>query len=302
MEQLAQRLAARTGRHLRAPELAAIDAQLAAAIAEAGTRWPELAALADPDALGDAFADAIAARVEGEDELGGAVGRLALPDLYLVVACLTGDRAGHAAVERLVREQCQRAIARLAGPISADDLAQELLVKLMVGGDGGPGKLGAFAGHGALHAWIRVAAVRTAISLGRKRHEVAIDDDALSAIADDGDDQSLAFMKSSYRAAFKLAFAAALARLPRRSRTLLRLQIIDQLTLEEVGAFYQVSRATAARWLAEARKELVSATHAELATTLGLAPDELAELTRLAASNLYSTLPRLLSAASSTGG
>ena len=48
--------------------------------------------------------------------------------------------------------------------------------------------------------------------------------------------------------------------MPRRARTLLRLQIIDHLTLEEIGAFYQISRATVARHLADARALLVTGT------------------------------------------
>jgi RNA polymerase sigma-70 factor (ECF subfamily) len=101
-------------------------------------------------------------------------------------------------------------------------------------------------------------------------------------------------MKSSYRAEFKRAFAAAFAELPRRSRTLLRLQVIDQLTFEEIAAFYKVSRATAARHLAEARGELVTGTQRRLAEALGLSADELGEMMRLVASSLYSTLPGLL--------
>jgi RNA polymerase sigma-70 factor (ECF subfamily) len=279
----ARRLADLAGIEPAPGELAQVDRQLAAGIAEARARW---AGLGD---AGDDFVAAVAARVEGEADLGAAVARLALPDLYLVALCLRGDRPAQAAFERLVRDETTRAVARIGG--SAEDVVQELLVKLLVGT---PPKLAAFGGHGALHAWIRVAAVRTAISVGRKKQELAVDDDALSAIADDGDDQALAFMKSSYRAEFKRAFSSAFAELPRRSRTLLRMQVIDQLTIDEIGAFYQVSRATAARHLADARGQLVDGTQRRLSTALGLADGELREMMRLVASSLYSTLPGLL--------
>ena len=194
-----------------------------------------------------------------------------------------------------MRTETERAVARLGGhAASAEDVVQELLVKLLVAEADRPAKLAAFAGHGALAAWLRVAAVRTAISLGRRKQELAVDDDTLAAIADESDDQALAFLKSSYRSEFKRAFADAFAELPPRSRTLLRLQIIDQLTFEEIAAFYQVSRATAARHLAEARAQLVAGTQARLARVLGATPAELAELMRLVASSLYATLPRLL--------
>jgi RNA polymerase sigma-70 factor (ECF subfamily) len=259
---------------------------LAAAAAEARQRW-QLAAIPD-----EVFADAVAARVEGETDPDAALARLALADLYLAIACLRGDRAAMGAFERLVRDSAASVVGRLGVSAPAvEDVVQELLVKLLVGPEP---KLGAFAGHGALHAWLRVAAMRTAISFARRDRRDLADDDMLAEIADDTDDQALAFLKESYRAEFKRAFAAALAELPARSRTLLRLQIIDQLSYEDIAAYYEVSRATAARWLAEARTTLVAGTQRRLGEALQLEGRELGELTRLIASTLYSTLPRLL--------
>ena len=282
----ARRLLERTG---AAGDPAEIAEVLAAAVAETRARWPQLG---ERD---DRFVDELATRVEGEVELLPALARLALPDVYLVASCLDGDRGAIAAFERLVRSETERVVARLPHGPAAEDVVQEMLVKLLVPpAAGGPPKLSAFGGHGALHAWLRVAATRTAISMNRRKAEVAGDDDALAAIADDTDDQALAFLKSSYRAEFKRAFADALAELPRRARTLLRLQVIDQLTIDEIGAFYQVSRATAARWLADARAQLVAGTQRRLITALAIDAAELSELMRLVSSTLYSTLPRLL--------
>ncbi|MEP6861803.1 MAG: sigma-70 family RNA polymerase sigma factor [Deltaproteobacteria bacterium] len=262
---------------------------IAAAVADAHARWPGL------PALGDRFDVAIAARTDGETDSAAAIAQLALADLYLVTACLEQHRAALAAFEKLVRDETTRAVAKLgAHAPPAEDVIQELLLKLLVTDGDRPAKLAAYGGHGALHAWLRVAAVRTAISMNRRKQELSVEDDALAAIADESDDQALAFLKSSYRAEFKAAFAAAFAELPRRARTLLRLQVNDQLTIEEIGAFYAVSRATAARHLAEARSQLVGGTHQRLAATLGISAVELGELMRLVASTLYSTLPRLL--------
>ena len=267
-------------------------ALIEAGIAQAAARYPGVVA----PALEQPFAEAVAARVEGEPDVAEAVGRLALPDIYLVTAVLAGNRAAVHAFEKLVRDETTRAVARLGkNAPAAEDVVQELLFKLLVRQDDQQtAKLSAFGGHGALHAWIRVAAVRTAISLTRRKQENLVDDEALAAVADDTDDQALAFLKSSYRAEFKRAFEATLADMPRRARTLLRLQIIDHLTLEEIGAFYQVSRATAARWLADARTSLVAGTQQRLVASLSISSTELSELMKLVASSLYSTLPRLL--------
>jgi len=289
MDRVARGLAERAGQTLAPDELVALTEVLDRARTEALARWPAL-----PDLDSDAVADAIAARVEGETALVTAVGRLALPDLLLVAAALAGDRAALDAIEQLTLREANRAVARLGNRVGADDVAQELLLKLLVAtGERGP-RLAAFGGHGAIDAWLKVAAVRTAISLGRREHEVAVEDEALAIVADDSDDQALAFLKLSYRAEFKAAFAATVAELPPRARTLLRLQVVDQLTLEEVGAFYRVSRATAARWLADARATLVAGTQARLIADLAIDRTELSELMRLVASTLYATLPRLL--------
>lgn len=242
-----------------------------------------------------AFTAAIVARVEGEPDLADAAAKLALPDVYLVTAVLAGQRVAIATFEKLVRDETTRAVTRLGkNAPAAEDVVQELLFKLLVPQNDQPAKLAAFGGHGALHAWLRVAAVRAAISLTRRKQENLVDDDALAAVADDTDDQALAFLKTSYREQFKRAFEQTLAEMPRRARTLLRLQIIDHLTLEEIGAFYQVSRATAARWLADARQLLVGGTQQRLVASLSISATELAELMKLVASSLYSTLPRLL--------
>ncbi|HEY4057906.1 MAG TPA: sigma-70 family RNA polymerase sigma factor [Kofleriaceae bacterium] len=282
---LAARLADRMGQTLSSPALAALDAHLEAASTETRAKYP---ALAMED---DIWLDALADRID--TDLPEAITPLALADIYLVGACLANRPPALAALERVVRSEATRATARLgsAARTPVEDLVQELLLKLVVGD---ARKLAGFSGHGSLEAWLRIAAIRTAISLGRKRQEHAIDGEELEALADDGDDQALAFLKSSYREQFKRAFSEALAALPKRSRTLLRLQINDQLTIEEIGAFYSVSRATGARWLADARTELVTGTRKLLSTALGLPADELAQLMQLVASNLYATLPRLL--------
>ncbi|MDC0715627.1 sigma-70 family RNA polymerase sigma factor [Nannocystis bainbridge] len=285
MHALALQLAARTGHTLAATDVAELAAQLEAATAATRAKWPELA-IRD-----EHWSSALAPRLDGEPDLVAAFAELAASDVYLVGACLAGDKPALAILERMTRATATHVVARLGGRFSVEDLVQELLMKLVVGESR---KLAGYGGRGALAAWLRICAVRTAISLGRKRQELAVEDETLEAIADEGDDQALAFLKASYRDAFKRAFAAALADLSKRGRTLLRLQIHDQLTLEEIGAFYRVSRATAARWLAEARGDLVKRTRTRLMTSLGLPAEELGQLMRLVASNLYGTLPGLL--------
>jgi RNA polymerase sigma-70 factor, ECF subfamily len=284
---LAKRLLARTEASGTAdPD--AIVRRLAAAIAEARARWPQLG---EHD---DVFVDAVAARVEGETDVETAMAGLALADIYLVAACEQADRGALAALQVMTRSEVARVVSRIPRAPAADDLAQELLAKLLVAPAGATPKLASFGGHGGLHAWLRVAAMRTGISMTRRKTEAPADDELLAALADDSEDQALALVKSGYRVEFKRAFAGGFAELAPRSRTLLRLQIIDQLALEDIAKFYRVSRATVARWLAAARADLVAGTRRRLIEALAIGEDELTELMRLASTTLYSTLPRLL--------
>lgn len=285
MRTLALQLAGRTGHALAPGQVLELTAQLEAATAATRAKWPELTVRPE------LWLDVLAPRLDGEPDLLAALAGLAVADVYLADACLAGDRPALAILERLTRAVVTRVVARLGGRLCVEDIMQDLLMKLVVGD---ARKLAGFAGQGALEAWLRISAVRAAISLGRKRQESAIEAEALESISDEADDQALVFLKSSYRDEFKRAFAAALAELSKRSRTLLRLQINDQLTLEEIGAFYRVSRATTARWLAEARADLVKRTRTRLMTSLGLPAEELVQMMRLVASNLYATLPKLL--------
>ena len=283
MSQLAQRLAAR----LDGLTEGGVHELLAAAFAAAEARWPELAAFDD-----DAVEQALVSRLEGESDPAAALARLALPDIFLVAQVLLGDRAALLVFDQTAREASEVAMRKLgASAPPVEEVVQELLTKLLVG----PApKVSGFSGHGSLYAWLQVAAVRTAITMTRRIRETPIDDTALAAVADGDDDQALAFLKTKFRAEFKAAFAAAVGELEPRPRILLRLQIIDQLTLEDIGAFYDVSRATAARWLADARYTLVELTQRRLLDTLAIDATELSELMRLVATNLYATLPGLL--------
>ena len=147
-------------------------------------------------------------------------------------------------------------------PPFADEVRQALREKLVLGG-----KLAGFTGRGALDAWMRAAAVRTALSLKRGNGALASPSRAEQFPA--GTDPELRFVKEKYRAECARAFQAALAALEPRQRTVLRLHHLEGMSLDALGRVYQVHRATAARWLADARDLLHETTRRELAKLLG---------------------------------
>jgi RNA polymerase sigma-70 factor (ECF subfamily) len=101
-------------------------------------------------------------------------------------------------------------------------------------------------------------------------------------------------LKQKYREAFRQSFVEAVAALPPRERNLLRQNVIDGLSIDDLGKLYGAHRATAARWLAEARKELLAGTRVRLVERVGIPEDECDSIMRLVHSQLDVTLRRLL--------
>jgi len=173
------------------------------------------------------------------------------------------------------------------------DVQQTLRARLLVGQGEGP-SIAAYEGRGKLLSWVLVAALREAVRLrGKLAREPAVEDEALFALADRGDRQAAAPEKERYREAFRAAFRAALADLEPRERNLLRLHVIDEISIDEIGALHGVHRATAARWVESAREAVSLATRRELARALGIDPFEASELMQWVRSRIELSLSGL---------
>ena len=151
-------------------------------------------------------------------------------------------------------------------------------------------------GRGDLRRWVRSVAVRTCLNELRKgKREILVDDDHLiaqHAIA--ADDPEVEYMKRTYAAEFKAAFADALAQLGAREQTLLRYHHVDGLNIDEIGAIYRVHRVTAFRWLEKAKNQLVQRTLELLRARLKLTPPELDSVLRMIRSQIHLSLVRQL--------
>jgi RNA polymerase sigma-70 factor, ECF subfamily len=277
---------------LRAPLAGMPDLarQLLSMVADGRAAWPDV--VVEPGRL-VAF---IAARLDVDGDAAGALALLRPGDLYLACACATGDRAALAAFDRHYMREVDIALARMRiGPPRLNDVKQLVRQRLFVG-DGVPGKITEYAGRGDLRRWVRSVAVRTCLNDLRKgKHEVLTDDDQLIAQhAMPGDDPEIDYMKRTYAAEFRAAFADAMAQLGPREQTLLRYHHIDGLNIDEIGAIYRVHRVTAFRWLEKAKETLVVATLGALKTRLNVTPKELDSVLRLIRSQVHLSLIRHL--------
>jgi RNA polymerase sigma-70 factor (ECF subfamily) len=271
------------------PELEkAIDAAVATARAE----WPALAL--DPAE----FRRHLAERVpEGTspDDLAAAV---CVPDLFLACACAHAVDGAAAEFERRYMPVVDSAARRMGKAELADEVKQLVREILFVGSGGSGPAIADFSGRGSLKAWVRVIATREALRiLRRDKGRVAVQDEGLYTVLAPSDeaDPQLAYFKERYRAEFKSAFLSAVADLPRRERTALRLHVLDGLSIDEIAPMYRVHRSTAARWLSRARELLLANTRAGLMERLGLGSSEVDSVIRLIQSNLDVTLSGALS-------
>lgn len=213
-------------------------------------------------------------------------------DLYLVLGCLQGDAVALAAFDRRVLPQVSAALARVAPGDDAEEVRQSLRERLLVGQ---PPKLAGYQGSGPLVAWLRAAAVRTALNLRRtEARQAAAEDEALVLESLSADDLELRHLQQRHAEDVRRALREAFAALSPRERTLLRLHVVDGLSLERIGAMYQAHKSTVSRWMAKAHETLWEVTRQQLAERLRLSAGELDSLLRLVRSQLDVSLASLL--------
>jgi RNA polymerase sigma-70 factor (ECF subfamily) len=172
-----------------------------------------------------------------------------------------------------------------------DEVRQSLREKLFMP----PPRIAEYSGHGPLVAWLRAAAARTALNALRpERRAALVDSDELETLPNAAPDPDLQLLRGKHRGAFRAAFQQALAELPLRERTALKLNALDGVSLERIGAMYGKDKSTVSRWLAHAHQVLLEETKARLQAQLGLDSDEVESVVAALKSQLVSSLVHLL--------
>jgi len=233
-------------------------------------------------------------------KLGGAspssISTLAIEDLFLACACLAGIEGAAVAFSARHGATIRGTIARIVRGADNGEVEQQLVAGLLVGSVAGPARIGSYAGKAPLDRWLGVAAQRAALMwLRENRTEARARDGAAAEPAASGNTHpEMAFLKDRYRGDFEQALKESLARLPERERTLLRLHIVNGVTVEKIGQMFAVSQPTASRWLAAARETLLGDIKSTLGNRLGASSQELASLAGMVASRLDLSLSMLL--------
>lgn len=268
-----------------AEQLEVIAAQIGAAPEQAATRaafWLELARCVPEGTSDDGVAAALAAVQVG--------------DLFVAFASRRGDTVALARFEREYIAALDGVIARVDRSEGfVDEVKQRVRLKLLVADDGEPPRLAHYTGRGALQAWLRVVAVREALSLVRaQRRGAVVADDELLALeaADSGPETSL--LKQRWRAEFVAAFQAALGEIEPAERNLLRLHYLHGLSIDELGKLLGIHRSSAARRIVRTRENLLAATRRSLLLRVAVGRQEFDQLMALVASRLDLSIERFL--------
>jgi len=267
-----------------------LEADLAAACARGHAAFDNLA-------LDDqTFAKQLARVIKTSGGDPRALSTLAIEDLFLACACLAGIEGAAAAFNLRHGATIRGTIARIVRGTDDGEVEQQLAASLLVGSVASPARIASYAGKAPLDRWLGVAAQRAALMwLRENRTEVRARDGAAAEPAASGNTHpEMAFLKDRYRGDFEQALKESLARLPERQRTLLRLHLVNGVSVEKIGQMFAVSQPTASRWLAAARETLLDDLKATLGNRLGASSQELASLAGMVASRLDLSLSMLL--------
>jgi RNA polymerase sigma-70 factor (ECF subfamily) len=253
-------------------------------VADAAALTSRLDALASrfPAVSAEALGEVLARR--------GAVETLRLEEVLFVEACLAHDAAALSELDALLASTV-RGLRNRADASEQDELCQQLRIRLLVPSAGAAPKLGLYGGRGSLKGYLRVVAVNL---LNRQQADRLEASDGALVAAADGRDWEAHVVRVDQQQQFREAFQRAVSALTSRQRTLLRLNLLDALSIDELAPIYGVSRATAARWLADARVALEQETRKQVALALKLEEQEVERLLVSAQQGFQLSLSRAL--------
>ncbi len=258
-------------------------------LARASARWPELRL--EPTR----FFSFVMDRAAAEPDAIAFLGRAHLEDLALAYACAQGQASAISHFERDFLSEVATYLAR-RNPREglAEEVRQHLRIKLLMPRrDALPG-IAAYTGRGPLGAWLRIASIRAARDLSRappaERARAPLETMRAEARSPEGD-----YVTRHVSHEFRGALESALAGLPPRERSLLRLYFLDGLNSDAIAAMYRVDGSTVRRWLREVRRDLRRRTHELLVRRLAIRDSEVSSLMRDVDSQIDVSLARCLS-------
>ena len=172
-------------------------------------------------------------------------------------------------------------------PSFADEVRQRLAENLFVAPAHQLPRISQYAGKGPLGSWVRSAARRIALRLHhqqRLRNNVGAAALATKLSAAHGPD--LLYIDARHRQEFQEALQQAIADLPKRERLILRLHLLEGLSLSRIAKMQSVTQPTVSRWLQKARDDIVTTMRFSLRDRLGVNDSDFESIIGLLGSKL----------------
>lgn len=219
--------------------------------------------------------------------------------LFLAACCEENDPGALRLFESRYGPEVDDAARSLRGDASfSTELRQRVFQHILVGSAADGPRIAHYAARGPLGAWVRVAAVRMGISLLREEQRpgrVSDEEDWAEGLSLPGaGTPELDLIKAQYAREFRNALTRACHALGDRERSMLRMHFADGLNIDRIGEAYGVHRATAARWIAHAREELMKKTRTFLQVELKVTASEWDSVLRLIQSQISISMSALL--------
>jgi RNA polymerase sigma-70 factor (ECF subfamily) len=229
---------------------------------------------------------------------GAELATLAVEDLYLACACVVGARGAASALMTLHGAAVRRCLERSVPKGPVDEIEQGFLADLLVGSGSRPPEIAAYAGRSPLIRWMEVVAQRCALRwLRSERIQAgAAARAALEPSLGSTTPMDIVLFRDRYGSEFEEALKEALKNAPERDRAILRLYIVNGVSLDKIGKLLGVSQATASRWLAKARESVLADLKSILKQRLRIASAEVESLGSLLASHLDLSISLVLKA------
>jgi RNA polymerase sigma-70 factor (ECF subfamily) len=275
------------------PDHAELRAWAVAGVERGRAAWPDIA-VTDGELAGAASIRLAEAAARSTDLR---LDALDAAELYLAAACARGDAVALDRFRARYVDVVTAALRRMGlDEAEREDVWQTLCERLLIATEGEPARIVRYAGTGELSGLLRVAATRVALNWLERENRRRPDGDWLDALPDTHSDPELALMKDQHRTGFKEELTGALAALAARDRAILRLHLVERVSIDVVAGVYGVHRATAARWITSAKEGLARLVRDRLAARWRVTDSSLPVLRSLIDSQLDLSLERLLAA------
>lgn len=218
-------------------------------------------------------------------------------DVYLAAAIEAGQPQALEWLKERVRQGVTSLGARLPDHLRAD-VESEVLAAIAVSAPGRPARIADYAARGPLLGWLQVIVTRAGLARSAAAAPRLADEEIERAVLEDLEQPAevpeLAALKSRFHGVLGPSLRAAAAKLDAKSRALISMHYLDSVPLEEIARAYQVHRATAARWIANARESFLEATRDELSARANLNRLEVDSVVRVLQSQVDVSLRRVL--------